>query len=147
MTLLDGKTTAKRVKLDIAEEVVLRVAKGKKVPHLATVIVGSDGGSLTYVANKIKACEECGFQSTLIQFDAEISEQTLLDKVHELNNDPEIDGYIVQLPLPKHIDEHKILMAVDPAKDVDGFTPKMSEKWRWDCRVLFRLRLREFWNF
>ncbi len=124
MTLLDGKTTAKRVKLDIAEEVVLRVAKGKKVPHLAAVIVGSDGGSLTYVANKIKACEECGFQSTLIQFDAEISEQTLLDKVHELNNDPEIDGYIVQLPLPKHIDEHKILMAVDPAKDVDGFHPE-----------------------
>lgn len=124
MTLLDGKTTAKRVKLDIAEEVVLRVAKGKKIPHLAAVIVGSDGGSLTYVANKIKACEECGFKSTLIQFDAEISEQTLLDKVYELNNDPEIDGYIVQLPLPKHIDEHKILMAVDPAKDVDGFHPE-----------------------
>lgn len=124
MTLLDGKTTAKRVKLDIAEEVVLRVAKGKKIPHLAAVIVGSDGGSLTYVANKIKACEECGFKSTLIQFDAEITEQTLLDKVHELNHDPEIDGYIVQLPLPKHIDEHKILMAVDPAKDVDGFHPE-----------------------
>lgn len=124
MTLLDGKTTAKRVKLDIAEEVILRISKGKKVPHLAAVIVGNDGGSLTYVANKIKACEECGFKSTLIQFDAEIIEQTLLDKVHELNNNPEIDGYIVQLPLPKHIDEHKILMAVNPAKDVDGFHPE-----------------------
>src|SRR5690554_4907974 len=114
MTLLDGKTTADKIKLDIAEKVIVRVSKGKKVPHLAAIIVGTDGGSLTYVSNKIKACEACGFKSTLIQYEETITEQELLDKVHELNNDPEIDGYIVQLPLPKHIDEQKILMAVEP---------------------------------
>ena len=124
MILLDGKATATKVKSDIAEKVKERQANGQKIPHLAAVIVGSDGGSLTYVANKIKACEECGFKSTLIQFEETISEQELLDKVQELNNDPEIDGYIVQLPLPKHIDEEKILMAVNPLKDVDGFHPE-----------------------
>ncbi|MCO5269302.1 MAG: bifunctional 5,10-methylene-tetrahydrofolate dehydrogenase/5,10-methylene-tetrahydrofolate cyclohydrolase [Brumimicrobium sp.] len=124
MILLDGKATAKKVKEEIAKAVVERVSQGKKIPHLAAVIVGKDGGSLTYVANKIKACEECGFKSTLIQFEEDVTEKTLLDKVIELNNNPEIDGYIVQLPLPKHIDEDKILMAVDPAKDVDGFHPE-----------------------
>ncbi|MBW7868405.1 MAG: bifunctional 5,10-methylene-tetrahydrofolate dehydrogenase/5,10-methylene-tetrahydrofolate cyclohydrolase [Brumimicrobium sp.] len=124
MILLDGKATAKKVKEEIAKAVVERVSQGKKTPHLAAVIVGKDGGSLTYVANKIKACEECGFKSTLIQFEEDVTEKTLLDKVIELNNNPEIDGYIVQLPLPKHIDEDKILMAVDPAKDVDGFHPE-----------------------
>lgn len=124
MILLDGKATATKVKSDIAEKVKERQANGQKIPHLAAVIVGNDGGSLTYVANKIKACEECGFKSTLIQFEETISEQELLDKVQELNNDPEIDGYIVQLPLPKHIDEEKILMAVNPLKDVDGFHPE-----------------------
>ena len=124
MILLDGKATATKVKSDIAEKVKERQANGQKIPHLAAVIVGSDGGSLTYVANKIKACEECGFKSTLIQFEETISEQELLDKVQELNNDPEIDGYIVQLPLPKHIDDEKILMAVNPLKDVDGFHPE-----------------------
>jgi len=124
MILLDGKATATKIKSDIAEKVKERQAKGQKIPHLAAVIVGSDGGSLTYIANKIKACEECGFKSTLIQFEETISEQKLLDKVQELNNDPEIDGYIVQLPLPGHIDEEKILMAVNPLKDVDGFHPE-----------------------
>lgn len=124
MILLDGKATAKKIKLEIADKVVTRKANGQKIPHLAAVIVGSDGGSLTYVSNKIKACEECGFTSTLIQLEETITEQQLLDKVYELNNNPEIDGYIVQLPLPKHIDEHKILMAVDAMKDVDGFHPE-----------------------
>lgn len=124
MILLDGKATAKKIKLEIADKVVTRKANGQKIPHLAAVIVGSDGGSLTYVSNKIKACEECGFTSTLIQLEETITEQQLLDKVYELNSNPEIDGYIVQLPLPKHIDEHKILMAVDAMKDVDGFHPE-----------------------
>lgn len=124
MILLDGKATATKVKSDIAGKVKERQANGQKIPHLAAVIIGSDGGSLTYVANKIKACEECGFKSTLIQFEETISEQELLDKVQELNDDPEIDGYIVQLPLPKHIDEEKVLMAVNPLKDVDGFHPE-----------------------
>jgi methylenetetrahydrofolate dehydrogenase (NADP+)/methenyltetrahydrofolate cyclohydrolase len=124
MILLDGKETAKKVKLDIAHKVTQRIDKGLKIPHLAAIIVGTDGGSLTYVSNKIKACEECGFKSTLIQFDAEITEEVLLNKVKELNENTDIDGYIVQLPLPKHIDEDKILMAVDPKKDVDGFHPE-----------------------
>lgn len=124
MILLDGKATATKIKSDIAEKVRERHANGKKIPHLAAIIVGSDGGSLTYVANKIKACEECGFKSTLIQFEETVSEQDLLDKVQELNKNPEIDGYIVQLPLPGHIDEEKILMAVNPLKDVDGFHPE-----------------------
>ncbi len=124
MTLLDGKATAKKIKLDIAQKVKIRNANGQKTPHLAAIIVGSDGGSLTYVSNKIKACEECGFKSTLVQFEETVSEQTLLEKVQELNNDTEIDGYIVQLPLPKHINEDNILMAVNPIKDVDGFHPE-----------------------
>lgn len=123
MILLDGKATAKKIKSEIAEKVSVRVAKGQKVPYLVAIIVGKDGGSLTYVANKIKACEECGFRSTLVQFDETVTEHQLLEKVQELNNDSEVDGYIVQLPLPKHIDEDKILMAVDPIKDVDGFHP------------------------
>lgn len=123
MILLDGKATAKKIKSEIAEKVSIRVAKGQKVPHLVAIIVGKDGGSLTYVANKIKACEECGFKSTLVQFDETVTEQQLLEKVQELNNDSGVDGYIVQLPLPQHINEDKILMAVDPIKDVDGFHP------------------------
>lgn len=124
MILLDGKETAKKIKSQIAEKVIERTSNGLKIPHLAAIIVGNDGGSLTYVSNKIKACEECGFKSTLIQFEATISEEALLEKVKELNEDTEIDGYIVQLPLPKHIDEDKILMAVNPIKDVDGFHPE-----------------------
>lgn len=124
MILLDGKATAQKIKSDIAEKVQFRATNNQKIPHLAAIIVGNDGGSLTYVSNKIKSCEECGFKSTLLTFDETITEEALLEKVKELNNDPEIDGYIVQLPLPKHIDEHKILMAVDPIKDVDGFHPE-----------------------
>lgn len=123
MTKLDGKETAKQVKLAIAQKVEQRKADGKKIPHLVAIIVGTDGGSLTYVNNKMKACEECGFKSTLIQLEATVTEAELLSEVHKLNTDNDVDGYIVQLPLPKHIDENKILMAIDPEKDVDGFHP------------------------
>lgn len=123
MTKLDGKETAKQVKLAIAQKVEQRKADGKKIPHLVAIIVGTDGGSLTYVNNKMKACEECGFKSTLIQLEATLTEAELLSEVHKLNTDNDVDGYIVQLPLPKHIDENKILMAIDPEKDVDGFHP------------------------
>ena len=98
-------------------------SKGEKVPHLAAVIVGTDGASLTYVNAKVKACEKVGFESTLIKLSEEISEKELLDEIEKLNNDSEIEGFIVQLPLPKHIDEQKVLMAIDPKKDVDGFHP------------------------
>lgn len=123
MTIIDGKATATAIKQEIAEEVKARVAAGKKRPHLAAVLVGHDGGSETYVAHKVKACEECGFTSTLIRREAEVTQQELLDIVNQLNNDPDIDGYIVQLPLPRHIDEQAIIQAVDPRKDVDGFHP------------------------
>lgn len=124
MKLLDGKETARAIKEEIAQKVILRQQAGKKIPHLAAVIVGNDGGSLTYVSNKIKSCEECGFKSTLITLDDSITESELLQIVHDLNTNNEIDGYIVQLPLPKHIDELKITMAIDPLKDVDGFHPE-----------------------
>lgn len=123
MKLLDGKKTSEQIKQEIAEEVKEIKAKGGKVPHLAAVLVGTDGASLTYVGSKVKACEKVGFDSTLIELPAEITETELLKKIEELNKNPEIDGYIVQLPLPKHIDSQKVLMAVDPEKDVDGFHP------------------------
>ncbi|ATA67185.1 bifunctional 5,10-methylene-tetrahydrofolate dehydrogenase/5,10-methylene-tetrahydrofolate cyclohydrolase [Capnocytophaga cynodegmi] len=123
MKLLDGKKTSEQIKQEIAEEVKEIKAKGGKVPHLAAVLVGTDGASLTYVDSKVKACEKVGFDSTLIELPAEITEAELLRKIEELNKNPEIDGYIVQLPLPKHIDSQKVLMAVDPEKDVDGFHP------------------------
>ena len=123
MKLLDGKKTSEQIKQEIAEEVKQIKAKGGKVPHLAAVLVGNDGASLTYVGSKVKACEKVGFDSTLVEFPAEITETELLKKIEELNKNPEIDGYIVQLPLPKHIDSQKVLMAVDPEKDVDGFHP------------------------
>lgn len=123
MKLLDGKKISGEIKDEIAEEVAEIKSRNEKVPHLAAVIVGTDGASLTYVGSKVKACERVGFKSTLKQFPETISEQELLDVVAELNADAEIDGYIVQLPLPKHIDEQKILLAVDPDKDVDGFHP------------------------
>lgn len=124
MTIIDGKATAAQIKQEIAQEVEARVARGEKRPHLAAVLVGHDGGSETYVAHKVKACEECGFESTLIRREADVTEEELLEIVAALNADPAIDGYIVQLPLPRHIDEQKIIMAVDPAKDVDGFHPE-----------------------
>ena len=123
MIVLDGKKTSNDIKAEIAESVKEIVANGSRPPHLAAVIVGDDGASLTYVGSKVRACKRVGFDSTLIKLPETISENELLEKVNELNNDENIDGYIVQLPLPKHIDSQKILMAVDADKDVDGFHP------------------------
>ena len=127
MQLIDGKNTAAEIKAEIAEKVAARKAAGKKQPHLAAILVGHDGGSESYVANKIKACEECGFRSSLIRFEsteeAPLQENTLLEAIARLNADPDVDGFIVQLPLPRHIDEQRIIEAIDPAKDVDGFHP------------------------
>lgn len=123
MQLLDGKAISQAIKNELMEAVRLRREKGQKIPHLAAVIVGSDGGSITYVGAKVRACKEVGFESTLIHLPEELTERALLDKVNELNNDPNIDGFIVQLPLPEHIDEKKVTLAIDPKKDVDGFHP------------------------
>lgn len=123
MTLIDGKATAAAIKQQIAEEVGRMVADGHKRPHLAAVLVGHDGGSETYVRNKVIACEQCGFKSTLIRFEDNVSEEELLACVNRLNNDADVYGFIVQLPLPKHIDEQKVIMAIDYRKDVDGFHP------------------------
>jgi methylenetetrahydrofolate dehydrogenase (NADP+)/methenyltetrahydrofolate cyclohydrolase len=124
MILIDGKKTADEIKKEIAEDVKLIVASGKRPPHLAAVLVGHDGGSETYVAFKIKDCEEVGFRSSLVRFDDDVTEAELLAKVHELNSDPDLDGFIVQLPLPKHISEQKVIEAIDARKDVDGFHPE-----------------------
>lgn len=121
--LIDGKATATAIKQQIAEEVKSILSKGGKQPHLAAVLVGHDGGSETYVKNKVLACEQCGFKSTLIRFEADVTEEELLACVDQLNKDNDVDGFIVQLPLPKHIDEQKIIMAIDYRKDVDGFHP------------------------
>lgn len=123
MQLIDGKATAAEIKAEIAEEVRQIMANGGKQPHLAAILVGHDGGSETYVKNKVLACEACGFKSTLIRFEDNITEEELLDCVEQLNNDDDVDGFIVQLPLPKHIDEQKIIEAIDFRKDVDGFHP------------------------
>lgn len=123
MQLLDGRATAEAIRAELRNAVNERRANGKKIPHLAAVLVGSDGGSLTYVNAKVKACDEIGFESTLIRYDSDVTEEELLRKVDELNNDPEIDGFIVQLPLPDHVDELKVTEAIDPKKDVDGFHP------------------------
>lgn len=123
MQIIDGKAVAAAIKKEIAAEVENIIANGGKRPHLAAILVGHDGGSETYVANKVKACEECGFTSTLIRYEADVTEEELLAKVAELNDDADIDGFIVQLPLPKHIDEQKITEAIDYRKDVDGFHP------------------------
>src|SRR5690606_7436221 len=123
MQLLDGKLTSEQIKAEIADQVDAMRARGEKVPHLAAVLVGNDGASETYVNNKVLACERVGFKSTLVRLPADISEQTLLAKIDELNRDDDIDGFIVQVPLPKHIDEIKVTLAIDPAKDVDGFNP------------------------
>ena len=123
MELIDGKAVAAQIKQEIALEVSKIKEAGGKTPHLAAILVGHDGGSETYVAHKVKACAECGFKSTLIRMDDTVSEAELLEKVNELNNDTDIDGFIVQLPLPKHIDEQKVIEAIDFRKDVDGFHP------------------------
>lgn len=123
MTLIDGKATAATIKAEIKAEVEDIVSQGGRRPHLAAILVGHDGGSETYVKNKVLACEACGFQSTLIRFEEDITEEELLDCVSQLNQNPDIDGFIVQLPLPAHIDEQHIIEAIDYRKDVDGFHP------------------------
>ncbi len=123
MTLIDGKQTAATIKAEIKKEVEEIVARGGKRPHLAAILVGHDGGSETYVRNKVLACEACGFQSTLLRFEDNISEEELLSCVSQLNCDPDVDGFIVQLPLPRHISEQKVIEAIDYRKDVDGFHP------------------------
>lgn len=123
MQLIDGKAISMQIKQEIAAEVAEIKAKGGKVPHLAVIIVGHDGGSETYVKNKVLSCEQCGFKSTKIAFESDITEDELLAAIDKLNKDNDVDGFIVQLPLPKHIDEQKIIMAIDYRKDVDGFHP------------------------
>lgn len=123
MQLIDGKAISAQIKTEIAQEVEKIVAAGGKRPHLAAVLVGHDGGSESYVAHKVKACEQCGFKSTLIRFDENITEEELLAQIERLNNDNDIDGFIVQLPLPQHIKEQRIIEAIDYRKDVDGFHP------------------------
>tara|TARA_B100000963_G_scaffold353213_1_gene367590 strand:- start:12810 stop:13685 length:876 start_codon:yes stop_codon:yes gene_type:complete len=123
MEILDGKKLSQQIKEEIKQAVILRKKKGEKIPHLAALLVGNDGASLTYVGSKVRSCEQVGFKSTLIRLESNITEQALIDKIKELNNDDTLDGYIVQLPLPNHINEEKILLAIDPKKDVDGFHP------------------------
>lgn len=123
MTLIDGKAVSEQIKQEIAAEVAEIVARGGKRPHLAAILVGHDGGSETYVAAKVKACEVCGFRSSLIRYESNVTEDELLAKVKELNEDPDVDGFIVQLPLPKHISEQKVIETIDYRKDVDGFHP------------------------
>lgn len=123
MQLLDGKAVAAQMKQEIAAEVAQIKANGGKVPHLAAILVGHDGGSETYVASKVKTCEEVGFKSSLLRYEEDVTEEELLRKVDELNNDPDVDGFIVQLPLPAHISEQKVIEAIDYRKDVDGFHP------------------------
>lgn len=123
MTILDGKKISNDIKEEIKAEVQKMKDRGEKVPHLAAVLVGDDGASLTYVGSKVRSCERIGFESTLVKMSNTTTEVELLNKIHELNNDDDIDGFIVQLPLPPQIDEQKVLLAVDPSKDVDGFHP------------------------
>jgi len=123
MNLLDGKKAAQSIKDELKIDVAQLATEGKKIPHLAAILVGENGASETYVAAKVKACEEVGFKSTLIRFDADESSIKVFDKIYELNNDPDVDGILVQLPLPKHISEEEVINAIDPDKDVDGFHP------------------------
>lgn len=123
MQIIDGKATAAAIRAEIATSVARIVADGGRAPHLAAILVGHDGGSESYVASKVKACEECGFGSTLLRFEDSISQDQLLEQIRTLNDNPEIDGFIVQLPLPRHIDEQAVIEAIDPRKDVDGFHP------------------------
>lgn len=123
MKLIDGKATADKIKDEIAAQVAALTASGARAPHLAAILVGNDGGSETYVAHKMRACERCGFRSSLIRFNTDVTEAELLETIRRLNDDPGTDGFIVQLPLPRHIDEQKIIEAIDYRKDVDGFHP------------------------
>jgi methylenetetrahydrofolate dehydrogenase (NADP+)/methenyltetrahydrofolate cyclohydrolase len=128
MVLIDGKKIAQEIKEEVAKEVAQRKALGLKTPHLAAILVGNDGASETYVGAKVKSCHEVGFESSLLRFDSDISEEELLNEIEKLNHNPSIDGFIVQLPLPKHINEQKVIEAVNPAKDVDGFHPVNAGK-------------------
>ncbi len=128
MQILDGKKAAQAIKDVLRIDVAQRAAEGKKIPHLAAILVGTNGASETYVAAKVKACNEVGFKSTLIRFDNDVSAMELSDKIQELNTDPDIDGILVQLPLPKHISDDKVINAIDPDKDVDGFHPANAGK-------------------
>ena len=131
MQIIDGKATAKTIKAEIRLEVDSLVSAGQRPPHLAAILVGHDVGSETYVAYKIKDCEEVGFKSTLVRFEDDVQEEVLLDKIKELNNDDELDGFIVQLPLPDHINEQKVIENINPTKDVDGFHPvNVGRLWR-----------------
>ncbi len=121
--VLDGKSMSKTIREELKNKVEARKAEGKRIPHLSAILVGHDGGSEAYVASKMKACEEIGFKSSLIRFDEDITEEQLMACVQKLNTDPEITGYIIQLPLPKHINEQRIIESVNPEKDVDGFNP------------------------
>lgn len=121
--IIDGRLIASEIRKEIAKEVTLMKTNGRKIPHLAAILVGNNGSSETYVANKVKDCEEVGFKSTLIRFGNDVKENTLLDKISELNSNDDVDGFIVQLPLPKHISENKVIEAIDPQKDADGFHP------------------------
>lgn len=123
MQILDGKKASQAIKNDLKIDVAQLAAEGKKIPHLAAILVGTNGASETYVAAKVKSCEEVGFKSTLIRFEETVSEMKLLDKIRELNIDPDVDGILVQLPLPKHISEEQVINTIDPDKDVDGFHP------------------------
>ncbi len=134
MEILDGKKISNQIKDEIAIDVAQMKERGEKVPHLAAVLVGNDGASLTYVGSKVRSCKKIGFESTLIHLPEETTEEALLKQVEALNTNPDIDGYIVQLPLPKHIDEEKVLMAVDPDKDVDGFHPTNFGKMALDMQ-------------
>jgi len=132
MEILDGKKISNQIKDEIAVEVAQMKERGEKVPHLAAVLVGNDGASLTYVGSKVRSCKKIGFESTLIHLPEDTSEEALLKHVEQLNANPDVDGYIVQLPLPKHIDEQKVLLAIDPDKDVDGFHPSNFGKMALD---------------
>lgn len=123
MTIIDGKATSAAIRKEISQSVAQMTTQGHRTPHLTAILVGHDGGSETYVAGKVKACEECGFTSELIRFDDDVTEQRLLQEVQRLNDDPSVDGFIIQLPLPKHINEQRVTEAVNPDKDVDGFHP------------------------
>lgn len=123
MTIIDGKATAAKIKEEIAAEVKEMTSRGERAPHLAAILVGHDGGSETYVANKVKACEACGFKSTLIRFEEDVTENELIEEIKRLNENEDVDGFIVQLPLPRHIDEQNVIRAIDASKDVDGFHP------------------------
>jgi len=136
MILIDGKATSEQIKLEIAEEVRKRKESGLKIPHLAAIIVGSNGASLTYVNSKVKSCAQVGFNSTLIELPEDITQEQLVHEIELLNRDSDIDGFIVQLPLPKHIDEQEIIMAINPAKDVDGFHPVNVGKMTLDLPAL-----------